>query len=155
MQSANGPAHVLSSALGQWFAARIADAVLVGSTTGWTNPAQTPLPDDGTVTWTDDMRITLPNGRTVADVVDLVLARVLDAASADEVEAALAAEFELAPEDAALGRDRAMGGIVRAGTGNDHNRPDPVKDPIAHESYQRAVADPSLPAQHFPDLFAR
>lgn len=120
-----------------------------------TNPAQTPPSDDGTVTWTDDMRITLPSGRTVADVVDLVLARVLDAASADEVEAVLAAEFELAPEDAALARDRAMGGVVRAGTGNDHNRPDPVKDPIAHESYQRAVADPSLPAQYFPDLFAR
>ena len=120
-----------------------------------TGPAQTALPDDDTVTWTDDMRITLPSGRTVADVVDLVLARALDSTSADEVETALAAEFELAPEDVALARDRAMGGIVRAGTGNEQNRPDPVKDPIAYESYQRAVADPSLPGQYFPHLFAR
>lgn len=141
----------------------VAEPMTAGEARDWmsrvkpatTNPAQTALPDDSAVTWTDDMRITLPSGRTVADVVDLVLASVLDTASADEVEAALAVEFELAPEDAELARDRAMGGIVRAGTGNEHNHPDPVKDPIAHESYQRAIADPALPRQYFPDLFTR
>ncbi len=97
------------------------------------------------------MHIPLPSGRTVSDVVDLVLARVADAASADEVEALLAAEFDLDPDDAALARDRALGGIVRAGTDNEHNRPDSVKDPIAYEAYQRAIADPSLPGRYFPD----
>ena len=106
-------------------------------------------------TWTDDMRITLPSGRTVSDVVDLVLARVAEGTSQHALRAELAAEFELNADDAELARDRALGGIVRAGAGNKFNRPDPLKDPIAYESYQRATADPSLPRRYYPHLFKR
>jgi hypothetical protein len=121
-----------------------------------TNPAEAAIVPavaaDGS-TWTDDMRIALPSGRTVADVVDLVLAAVAGGSAPEDVEAALATQFNLSKDDAALARDRALGGIMRAGTGDETNRPSPVKDPIAHEAYQRALTDPTLPARYFPDLF--
>ncbi|WP_427886145.1 hypothetical protein ACQHIV_26545 [Kribbella sp. GL6] len=101
---------------------------------------------------TDDLSVPLPPGRTVADVVDLVLGLVDRGASADEVEGALGREFGLNADDAALARDRVFGGLVRAATKNPANAPSPVKDPIAHESYRRGVADPGLVRKHNPDL---
>ena len=44
---------------------------------------------------------------------------------------------------------------IRAGTRNEANRPSLVKDPLAHESFERALADPSLPARIYPELFSR
>lgn len=104
---------------------------------------------------TDDLRIALPAGRTVVDVVDLVLSRAAVGRSATEIETALVTELGLSADDAALARDRAFGGIVRGGTRNEVNRPSPVKDPVAHESFERALADPSLPARIYPEHFSR
>lgn len=109
------------------------------------------LPAD--VEWTEDLRVVLPSGRTVADVVDFVLAAADMADDAEVIEAGLANEFRLSAHDAALARDRTFGGIVRAGTGNSENEPSQVKDPIANESYRRAMADAGMPARYFPDLF--
>lgn len=118
-------------------------------------PAAQPPEPPGEAVFTDDLRIGLPAGRTAADVVVLVLSRAEAGQSVAEIDAALVTQLGLSEHDAELARDRAFGGIARAGTGNEANRPSPVKDPIAYESYQRARADPSLPARIYPDLFAR
>jgi hypothetical protein len=102
--------------------------------------------------WTDDLSVQLPPGRTAADVVDLVLASVDGGASAEAVEAALTSELGLNAEDAALARDRVFGGLVRAATNNPANEPAPTTDPIAHESYHRALANPTLIHKYYPDL---
>jgi hypothetical protein len=125
---------------------------------GWMDlvqPAAPPSASSGEMAWTDDMRVSIPAGRTVADVVDLVLRRAAEGRSAAEIEAALVTELGLSADDAALARDRAFGGIVRGGTRNEANRPSPVKDPVAHESFERALADPSLPARIYPEHFSR
>jgi len=41
--------------------------------------------------------------------------------------------------------------MARAATGNPANRPDPDKDPVAWEGYQRASADPALVQAILPD----
>ena len=79
----------------------------------------------------------------------------MEGRSGAEIEAALVTDLGLSADDAALARDRAFGGIVRAGTRNEANRPSLVKDPLAHESFERALADPSLPARIYPELFSR
>ncbi len=125
---------------------------------GWMDlvqPAAPPPASSDETAWTDDMRVSIPAGRTVADVVDLVLRRAAEGRPAAEIEAALVTELGLSADDAALARDRAFGGIVRGGTRNEANRPSPVKDPVAHESFERALADPSLPARIYPELFSR
>jgi uncharacterized protein YndB with AHSA1/START domain len=99
--------------------------------------------------WTDDMRVALPPGKTVDDVVDRILGSD-PTRDPDELEAALSEEFDLSEENAALARDRAMGGVVRAATGNVENRPDRVKDPIAWTSFERAWSDRTIVARHFP-----
>jgi len=118
-------------------------------------PAAPPSGSPEQMVWTDDMRVAIPAGRTVADIVDLVLSRAAEGRSAADIEAALATELGLSADDAALARDRALGGIVRGGTRNEANRPSPVKDPVAHESFERALADPSLPARIYPEHFSR
>jgi hypothetical protein len=118
-------------------------------------PAAQPSESPNELVVTDDLQIALPADRTVADVVDLVLSRAEAGQSYPEIDAALVTDLGLSKHDAELARDRAFGGIVRAGTGNEANRPSRLKDPVAHESYERALADPSLPARIYPDLFAR
>jgi hypothetical protein len=124
---------------------------------GWmalVRPAAPPSASHAEMVVTDDLRVGIPAGRTVADVVSLVLSRAAEGRSAEEIDAALVTELGLSADDAELARDRALGGIVRAGTRNEANRPSPVKDPVAHESFERALADPSLPARIYPDLFS-
>lgn len=99
---------------------------------------------------TYDMSVPLPPERTVAEVVDLVLGHGPPYDS-DAIDAKLSAEFSLSAGDAALARDRTFGGVVRAATRNIANRPDPVDDPIAYESFERAWNDPSIVARHRPD----
>ena len=89
--------------------------------------------------WSDDMSIALPSGRDVADVVNYTLAASARGVSGLELETAVAREFSLSAEDSALAVDRVFGGITRATTLNEANRPDPVKDPIAFESYRHAL----------------
>jgi hypothetical protein len=102
--------------------------------------------------WTDDLTVPLPPGRTVAELVDLALQSTLRGTPADEVERNLAAEFGLSDDDAALVLDRSMGGLVRAGTRNPANCPEPDKDPMAWEAFQRGTADPSLVDRTFPQF---
>ncbi|MFG1839565.1 hypothetical protein ACGFH8_14130 [Micromonospora sp. NPDC049175] len=102
--------------------------------------------------WTDDLTIPLPPGRTVAELVDLVLRETLLGTSGDELDQQLVTEFGLSHEDAELARDRSLGGLVRAATGNSRNQPDRGKDPMAWESFERGRRDPSLVARIYPRL---
>ncbi|MBO0824599.1 MAG: hypothetical protein J2P27_12200, partial [Actinobacteria bacterium] len=101
---------------------------------------------------TDDLSIALPPGRTAAELVDLVLRAVLEGTPDSQIERMLLAEFGLTVEDASAACERVFGGLVRAATGNPANRPDPQKDPIASESYQRGCADPTLITRIYPNL---
>jgi hypothetical protein len=100
--------------------------------------------------WTDDMNIPLPAGRTVEQVVEFVIQAALRGTPDDTTEQLLTAEFLLSPDDAALARDRTCGGIVRAATRNQENCPRREKDPMAWESFQRAMRDPSIVARIYP-----
>lgn len=102
--------------------------------------------------WTDDMTVQLPAGRTVAELVEFVLQSGLRGTAADEIDRLLVTEFRLSPDDAELARDRAFGGLVRAGTLNPMNSPDPGKDPVAWESFQRGTREPALVTRIFPEL---
>jgi hypothetical protein len=99
---------------------------------------QATAPADALV-WTDDMTVPLPPGRDAEDVVDYTLGLRQRGISGPELEAAVAGEFSLSEEDAAFAVGRVFGGITRAASQNEANRPDPDKDPIAFESYRRAM----------------
>ncbi|AMV24913.1 hypothetical protein VT84_10980 [Gemmata sp. SH-PL17] len=103
--------------------------------------------------WTDDMTVALPPGRTVAEVVEVVIQAALSGIGDAETERRLSAEFGLSADDAALARDRAFGGLVRAGTRIPENCPSPVKDPVAWESFQRGTRDPALVSRIYPQMF--
>ena len=75
----------------------------------------------------------------MADLVSYTLALGERGISGPELETEIAREFSLSAEDSAVAVDRAFGGITRAATRNEANRLDPVKDPIAFESYRRAL----------------
>lgn len=77
---------------------------------------------------------------------------ILDVRDAPDRPGREYAEFGLSPDDAELARDRAFGGLDRAATGNPENCPDPVKDPLAWESFHRGIQDPSLVARIYPQL---
>jgi hypothetical protein len=100
----------------------------------------------------EDLNVPLPPGCTVAALVDVVLQGVLAGTDIEQIEHGLSARFRLSEDDAALVRDRVHGGVVRAATGNPDNRPDPGQDPVAWESYRRAVEDPTLVARIHPEL---
>jgi hypothetical protein len=100
--------------------------------------------------WTDDLSIPLPEGRTVADLVDVTLSLMLRNASEEEVAGVLGAEFGLSADDAEFACERTGGGLVRAATRNPQNCPPADKDPVAWESFQRGVRDPSLIARIYP-----
>ena len=105
--------------------------------------------------WTNDMTIPLPPGRTEAEVVEVVIQAALRGAPDEETEQSLAAEFLLSADAAALARDRAFGGIVRAATRNPENCPSQQNDPLAWESFQRATRDPSLIARIYPQFASK
>ena len=100
--------------------------------------------------WTDDMTIPLPPGRTVEELVDSVIQAAIGGTLDDTTEHALIATFGRSPEDAALARDRTLGGIVRASTRNPANCPARDKDPLAWTSYHRARQEPSIIATIYP-----
>jgi hypothetical protein len=85
----------------------------------------------------------LPAGRSVDDVVDVVLACRRDQLDHSTTIAELTT-FGLSDDDAEVAVDRVCGGLVRASTGDRSNKPSRKKDPLAHASYRRALADPSL-----------
>ncbi|WP_051274720.1 hypothetical protein [Cellulomonas sp. URHD0024] len=91
------------------------------------------------VVWTDDMTVSLPVGRNVPELVALTSALIDQGVSGTELQSAVAREFSLSIEDATLAVDRVLGGVARAATRDPANRPDPERDPIAFESYRRAL----------------
>ena len=94
--------------------------------------------------WTDDCSVALPTGRSVDDVVNLVLACKRKQLSYGVTIAELTA-FGLSVEDAEVAIDRVCGGLFRAAVNPcKRNEPSRRKDPLAHASYHRARADPSL-----------
>jgi hypothetical protein len=135
---------------------RVDQQLTSGEAAAWLAKAQ-PVqgPPENQLVWTDDMTIRLPPGRTVAEVADLVLQAAQRGVAPEEIERALAGQLGLTEDDACLARDRALGGLVRAATGNPANCPSPEKDPIAWETYQRGTADPSLVARVYPQFSRR
>jgi hypothetical protein len=89
--------------------------------------------------WTDDMTVPLPADRSVADLVELTLTLSDQGVSGPELEAAVGRELMLSAEDAAVAVDRVLGGVTRASSRNQANAPDPTTDPIAFESWRRAM----------------
>jgi hypothetical protein len=67
-----------------------------------------------------------------------------------EVLGVLTERFALPFDDARLVMDRVQGGIVRAGTGNPANAPDPGKDPVAWTSYRQALGLPVVEEDRGP-----
>jgi hypothetical protein len=128
--------------------------LLVAAALGCAKPPPAPEKETPVSTipegWTDDMKVPLPPGRTAADVADYVIDAALSGKRDDEVEGGLASSFGLSAEQAALARDRAFGGVVRAATRNSSNCPSREKDPVAWESFQRATRDPSVVARLYP-----
>ncbi|HEY7223566.1 MAG TPA: hypothetical protein VH561_08165 [Micromonosporaceae bacterium] len=101
---------------------------------------------------TEDLSVWLPPGHDVAELVDVVLRAALRDTPADDLERLLIDQFGMPPDDAFLARDRTEAGLVRAASRNPENRPDPAKDPVAAQSYRRALADPTLVQRLLPDL---
>jgi hypothetical protein len=135
---------------------RVDGQLTSGEAAAWlakARPAQEP--PENQVVWTDDMTIRLPPRRTVAELADLVLRAAERGEAPEEIAQALASEFGLTEDDAHLACDRALGGLVRAATGNPANCPSPEKDPIAWQTYQRGTADPSLVARIYPKFAQR
>ena len=108
----------------------------------------TNIPDE----WTDDMNIPLPEGVTVGKIADFVLSSTAAGESHDARIAALLS-WGLAPDEAELACDRALGGAFRAGTTSPENEPSAEKDPIAHFSYHRCRSNRALIASLFPKEF--
>jgi hypothetical protein len=102
--------------------------------------------------WTDDMTVPLPPNHTVEGIADFVIQQALQGTPDDENENELIAAFGFSPDDAALIRDRVFGGIVRAATGNEANRPDAAKDPFAHISFDLSLRNPSIIAGIYPQF---
>lgn len=105
--------------------------------------------------WSDDLTIPLPPGRSVADLVELVLRETLAGTPEDDVNRRLATGFGLSADDAEFARDRVLGGLVRAASGNPLNCPRRDQDPVAWESFQRGTADPSLLSRVYPQFAPR
>ena len=102
--------------------------------------------------WTDDLNVPLPPGRTVKEIVEFVIHAALSGTPDHVTEQLLIAEFSFTVEDAALARDRTFGGIVRAASRKGINCPDCRKDPMAWESFQQAMRDPSIVTRIYPQF---
>jgi hypothetical protein len=99
--------------------------------------------DDGNVVVTDDLTLAMP-ARGYDELVGFIIRGRLAGRDPVALTAEVAAEFGLSVEDADLALERTSGGLVRAATKNSANQPPRDKDPIAWESYQRGIADPSI-----------
>lgn len=102
--------------------------------------------------WTDNMNVDVPTDRTIDEVVDFVIHAALSRVPDAQIESDLRTTFGFSPEDAALARDRVFGGIVRAATRNPANRPSRKKDPLAWESFGRAMSDAAIVASLYPQF---
>src|SRR6476620_4614977 len=102
--------------------------------------------------WTDDMNFPLPDGVTVVRIAEFV---VSSAAAGGSHGARLETlrSWGLTPDDAELACDRALAGVVRAGTISPENEPSAEKDPIAYSSYHLCRANPALISAIFPKQF--
>jgi hypothetical protein len=101
--------------------------------------------DDGS------LRIRLPEGQTIAGVVDVVFDLQRRSASFEEMMSTLMA-LGLSERDAEISIDRVQGGAVRAATRNLANDPGRDWDPVAHESFNRFLANPRLLYEIYPDM---
>ncbi|MCI1188296.1 hypothetical protein MON38_12770 [Hymenobacter sp. DH14] len=102
--------------------------------------------------WTDDMTVPLPPNQTVGAIADFVIQQALQGTPDDENESELISVFGFSFDDAALIRDRVFGGIMRAATGNEANRPDSEKDPFAHTSFELALQNSAIIAGIYPQF---
>ncbi len=105
--------------------------------------------------WTDDLTIHVCPPLTLDELVEFVLQAEVRQVPSDATTAELVTRFGLSDEDAALAWDRALGGLVRAATGNPVNCPVREKDPVAWISYQRCLREPSLIAAIRPQCVNR
>ena len=101
--------------------------------------------------WTDDMNITIPSGHPIEEIVEFIIAAEMRKQAGELTETELVQTFFLSPEDAVLAIDRVCGGVVRAATQNEANRPDKTKDPLAYHSYNRAALDPTIITTIYPE----
>jgi len=99
--------------------------------------------------WTDDMRIAI-DPRRIEALVSFLIDGNVNFTDWKSMHKRLMQDFGLSESDAYLALDRVPGGMVRAVTGNPDNRPDPIKDPLAHMSFQRIWFE--LPKLH---IFSR
>lgn len=93
---------------------------------------------------TDDLNLPLSSRRTVDEITAFVIEQARAKVDWEDLTKAIEETFGLSPDDAELVYDRVCGGVVRASTGNIDNQPDPVYDPFAYASFQRALRDPSV-----------
>ncbi len=96
------------------------------------------------------MTIPLPPERTVEEISAFVVQQAMAKVSGAVLARATESKFGLSPDDTDLVCDRVFGGVVRAATGSPANRPDPVKDPFAFASYERAKRHPEIIATLLP-----
>jgi hypothetical protein len=102
--------------------------------------------------WTDDLNIAIAAGRTVEELVEVVLEAATRRDTTSTTIDRLMKEFGLSRPDAELALDRALGGVVRAATGQAENCPSKKKDPVAWTSYQRCLKAPGLIAAIYPQF---
>ena len=104
--------------------------------------------------WTDDLTIHVCPPQTLEELVEFVLQAEVRKVPSDETTIELVTRFGLSEEDAGLAWDRALGGLVRAATGNPVNCPVREKDPVAWISYHRCLREPALIAAIRPQYVA-
>ena len=84
--------------------------------------------------WTDDMNIQLIGEIDFETLIDQVLSRFRAYEDFNKIYDELIVT-NVSEYDRDIVLDRALGGIVRALTGNKLNRPDKTKDPIAYKTF--------------------
>ena len=90
--------------------------------------------DNTSTAWTDDMNINLRGEMGFDAFVDEILSRFRKYEDFDKIYQDLIVP-NVSEHDRNIVLDRAIGGIVRALTGNARNKPDKTKDPIAYKTF--------------------
>jgi hypothetical protein len=85
--------------------------------------------------WTDDLSVDFVPGMSEDALVEKLIAAFKDDIDFDVIHSEIISPYLTNPEDADLVLDRALGGIVRALTGNMRSCPDQTKDPIAWRTF--------------------